>query len=429
MDKKFLMLLLAVILLFSACAPMAEIPEESTTQTTESRTLKATEGTTTVKITETSTPQTTEDTAEEEPDKTPEAFIIEFEPADVVEMKTAAIITADMLSIDEKKSAEIFLTASGDADLSLEGPGYMYRWKNSNFQEYVSVGMTGEYGSSGRKSDGTFSFLREDIQSYLIPLDDIVFKVSNNDQIWRRYEIVGLEGEKELDGISLEETRKRFEENLSALGLPMDSFRATKTYCVTAEEQRKLYPIYSDRSNPLTVREEELFSNGCALSYRQFFDGIPVIDCLWHGYAGCFSYIQSVQGVFNANGLMQVLVSGIFLPSSKEEAKPVLTLSEAIEKLKAELANIDELRAGYVEIASPRGQVRVIHAELNYLAGADDSGVITLYPAWVFSTVKKSLSGHPSETIYAFDAFTGQRISHSGEFTGQHIAEEDENSD
>ncbi len=374
MKKKMFLSLLMFILLFTACGPEGKVPTNSA------------ENNGTVKM--------------------PQNLIIDFEPASIIEVETAAVIKANILSIDEKKAAKIFMTAPDEADFTLEAPGYMYRWKNADLQEFISVGMTGEYGSSGRKSNGTFSFSREDIQSYLIPLDDIVFKVSSSDQVWRRHQIADFEGERELDGISLTETRRSFEENLSALGISVDSFRATQTYCLTAEKQRELFPIYSGRYNPLTEQEQDLFSNGYAFSYRQFFNGIPVVDYAWHGYSGYLTYTQSVQGVFNANGLMQVLVSGVFLPVSQGEARSVLSIANAVEVLKAEFADVILLEP-----------VRVFHAEITYLAGAKSaSGPITLYPAWVFSTIKNTESGYNTETIYAFDAFTGKRIAHSGDF-------------
>jgi hypothetical protein len=335
----------------------------------------------------------------------PKNLIIDFDPDSVVEVDKATVITAQMILMDKDITADMFLSKPAEAEMSLEGPGYTYRRKNSTRLEYLCVGLDGEFGTSNRKSNGTVSYSYLDIESRQDVLESIAFGYSSNEVHLRRLAIAPLEGEKELDGITLSEVRKRLEGLLSGLGFPMDTIRPWLTYSMTVEEQRKYYPRLFPLREMLTDQEQEQLADGYALSYRQFFNDIPVVDFIWNGYTSPISHIQTIRGSFCANGLTVINIGSVFQPQSQTEPQPLLSLSEAFEKLKEMYSNIIILKP-----------IRVISAELCYLAGEDASGTIILHPAWMFTTAEESLPGFEDENVFALDAFTGDRLLNAGGF-------------
>lgn len=366
------------------------------------------------------------DGASGEPMTLPEHFHVSFDGTQLSVPKTAPVITARRIIPDEEKVHSALMQC--DNTRAVEAVGPIYRSTDPDTMEILDFNSY-DYMTTGKLS-GAVNYRRypakvlsEGIQRFP---ESILSWLSPNVEPGRRLKFDKFTGRDEFETFPVTEARKYAETAFENIGVDMTDIVNTRTAQMSKDEQIETASHMTEGDmlymSPYTEEEKTFLSSAYVFEFRQFFHDIPVNTSDWHT-----SVEPDVQVFFNLPAQSQELAAAVYEDGSfslrVENLFEVMYESEDREIVPYEevLSKLADLFAGSIAISD----TYLLNAELCYaIFDSEEKNICTLYPFWVFyvrddlyadqipknEAVATFISSEDLTTVYAFDAFSGERI-------------------
>ncbi len=368
----------------------------------------------------------TEDGASGEPTTLPEHFHISFDGTQLSVPKTAPVITARRIIPDEEKVHSALM--QGDNTRAVEAVGPIYRGTDPDTMEILDFNSY-DYMTTGKLS-GAVNYRRypakvlsEGIKRFP---ESILDWLSPYTEPSRRLKFDRFTGRDEFETFPVTEAREYAETAFENIGVDMTDIVNTRTAQMSKDEQIETASHMAEGDmlymSPYTEEEKTFLSSAYVFEFRQFFHDIPVNISDWHT-----SVEHRAQVFFNTSAEAQELAAAVYEDGSfslrAANLLEVMNESEDREIVPYEevLSKLADLFSGGIAISD----TSLLNAELCYaIFDSGEENICTLYPIWVFyvrddlyayqlpknEAVADFIASDNLTTVYAFDAFSGERI-------------------
>ena len=381
------MVILSTVL-FSACGQV-EDPEQSTGESLSSDPVT----------------ETTETT--ETPTVSYDGFVLDVELPEAYP-ESARVISAQRLAFD----ASSILAATEDENYGektvLEGAGLAYRdFRDGGFYFALSS-LDGNFGDEDRRSTGalSFSFVSDEDVSMGMVLTNLGSDLCSFSTSARRtaesFEAVPDSNE----AAALLSLADKYEGVFEKMGVNLQSLLTEKTCLVPSADQAHL------GKDLVGELPEDQFTEGSLLSWRQYFDGIPVNRYPWEtriNQQNNSGLTQQITAYENGAGTYGFNIRNVMIPVDSSEEKPVVSCESVMSDLNDRLLSLFSDEVYYL------AEIELCY--LIYEAGEED---FVLYPAWILIVDSVGETMVEDETvsvrrtderlIFTYDAFTGELI-------------------